>query len=831
MRRLLLLSFVLIACGGDDDGPLRPCETTSECSEGFICRDNVCVDSPPTMDAGVDAARDAALRDAGEPPCVTDEQCGEGVCVSGECCESEERVCGESCCSGAEVCFANACVVPGTTCRSAEDCDEGQYCEPSLGDGPSDMDAGVPDAGGMVCLGAAPSAGRCLDLPPRCAGEEPEPGEVCITDCEFRPPVENLDAVPQWVWGPDVETNAGRIDVWATPAVARVTDTNCDGVVDEFDPPNVIFVSGNAQGTCCSCGAGNETTCKTGVLRVVDGVTGEDVWSLRRPRDGSLGFSGLSVALGDVDHDGDMEIAAVDGEGQIVLVDHTGAVVATSDQPITGFTGNNVTGWGGGLSIADMDHDGNPEIAYGRSVFTTDGTTITRLWEGTGSWGRALTQAISVFVQLDDDADLEVLAGRTAYEPNGTIKWQNTDVPTGFSAPANFDADPEAEVVHVANGSVYLLSAADGSLVVPAIAATGSDAGNGGPPTIADFDGDGSPEIGVAWRNNYEVFQLNAAGDALESVWATPNHDFSSSVTGSTVFDFEGDGAAEVIYNDECFLWVYDGATGRVRFATPTTSFTATEASLVADVDGDGSAEIVMVSNGANPAVGPGWDCDGLFNGTDWTQPAAPGAPDEGRPGWVGSDGVAAGGAAYRGLTVFRARDNSWVGTRSLWNQHAYSVSNICGDRGDACSPPSTYGDIPVNQVDNWSVDFLNNFRQNIQGEGIFDAPDAVVSLRVVCETPTRLVAAVRNLGAAVLPEGVTVGFFVREGGGERMLGMGTTTTRLFPGQVANVEQTTDTDPMATFFARILVDPDRPVFQECRGDNNESEDATGRCLL
>jgi len=48
-----------------------------------------------------------------------------------------------------------------------------------------------------------------------------------------------------------------------------------------------------------------------------------------------------------------------------------------------------------------------------------------------------------------------------------------------------------------------------------------------------------------------------------------------------------------VIYADECWLWVYSGATGAVRLALPHTSFTGTEASLVADVDGDGNADAV----------------------------------------------------------------------------------------------------------------------------------------------------------------------------------------------------------------------------------------------
>ena len=796
---------------------------------------------PPGSDGGdLDAGPG---RDAGTPPCTTDTECGaEGVCLDGACCGSAAQVCGDACCAESETCFANACVTPGATCRSSEDCADGEYCEPSLGetppgggmDGGMGSDGGVPDSGTRVCLGAAPGAGRCLALPERCTGPV-VPGETCIRDCEFRPTVGALNATQQWSWGAETGGEFGdHIDVWATPAVGRLTDTNCDGVVDEFDPPNIVFVSGNAFGTCCSCG-GHDDSCKDGVLRMLDGQTGAEIWSLDRPFPGSLGFAGLSVAIGDVDHDGDMEIMAVSGEGYVVLLDHEGNLVAQSDVAINRFRGARVTGWGGALSVADMDHDGDPEIAYGRSVFTTDGTSVRFLWEGAGSWGRSITHAISVFVNLDDDPELELLAGRTAYDPDGSVKWENTEIPVGFSAPANFDDDAAPEIAHVANGRLYLLDASDGTELVPSLAApTGpTTPGNGGPPTIADFDGDGLPEIGVAWRNNYQVVQLTADGTGLEQLWATPSHDFSSSVTGSTVFDFEGDGAAEVIYNDECFLWVYDGATGAVRFATPTTSFTATEASLVADVDSDGSAEIVMISNGASPSS---WQCDRPDTGTmtDWTLPAPMGAPDFGRPGWVGSDGVGRGGQAYRGLTVFRAADNSWVGTRSLWNQHAYSVSNICGDRGDACTPPSTYGDIPRNQVDNWGVGFLNNFRQNIQGEGIFDAPDATVSLEVVCTTPARLRASVRNLGAAVLASGVEVGFYIDEPGGERELGRATTTTALFPGQVQVLEIEAPPDVVAmgsSFIARILIDPARPLFQECRDDNNASEYIMPRCLM
>ena len=222
-------------------------------------------------------------------------------------------------------------------------------------------------------------------------------------------------------------------------------------------------------------------------------------------------------------------------------------------------------------------------------------------------------------------------------------------------------------------------------------------------------------------------------------------------MTGSSVFDFEGDGRAEVVYADECFLWVYDGQTGAVRFATPHTSFTATEASLVADIDGDGRADMLMVSNGADPSAA-GWKCDIA----PWNQ------PDRvvGRPAWT----PPAGATAYRGLALFSDRANSWVGTRTLWNQHSYHVSNICDERDSACSPPGHYGSIPRWEQRNWAVPWLNNYRQNVQDRGLFDAPDVVVFLAMECSEPLTARIQIRNIGLASVPTGVEVGVFKKVG-------------------------------------------------------------------
>jgi Tfp pilus tip-associated adhesin PilY1 len=72
--------------------------------------------------------------------------------------------------------------------------------------------------------------------------------------------------------------------------------------------------------------------------------------------------------------------------------------------------------------------------------------------------------------------------------------------------------------------------------------------------------------------------------------------DFSGLAT-ATAFDFLGDGVAEAIYADETQIYVFDGKTGQINLTSPRQSGTLIEYPVVADIDNDGSAEIVYVSN------------------------------------------------------------------------------------------------------------------------------------------------------------------------------------------------------------------------------------------
>ena len=88
-------------------------------------------------------------------------------------------------------------------------------------------------------------------------------------------------------------------------------------------------------------------------------------------------------------------------------------------------------------------------------------------------------------------------------------------------------------MVIVNSGKVCLIDGADGHTIWGPSLVDGC----GGAPTVADVDGDGYPEIGVAGMRDY--FCLATDG-ALK--WRDPGQDLTSSATGSSVFDIEGDG-------------------------------------------------------------------------------------------------------------------------------------------------------------------------------------------------------------------------------------------------------------------------------------------------
>ena len=384
-----------------------------------------------------------------------------------------------------------------------------------------------------------------------------------------------------------------------------------------------------------------------GILRAISGLDGREIWTVNNSAYEVRGEAG--VAVGDIDQDGKPEIIAVHESRRVIVFENDGAFkwLGPVIPSPSGFQE-------GSASIADLDHDGSPEIVFGATVVNSNGTLR---WQGNQGIGDNVVGSLSIVSDLDLDGNPEVIAGRTAYRADGAIYW-NTAFPDGFTATGNFDQDQFPEIVLVASGSVYLLEH-NGQLKWGPVSIPGG--GNGGAPTIADVDKDGQPEIGVAGASRYAVFETNGS-----LKWQATIQDGSSNVTGSSVFDFDGDGSAEIVYGDELFLRIYRGTDGAELYKLAKGSGTTYELPVIADVDADGRAEIVAVAN--NYAFGN-----------------------------------------QNGIYVIGGANNNWVGTRRIWNQHAYHITNINED-----------GSIPRFEQPNWLTPELNNFRLNTfaPGEG-----------------------------------------------------------------------------------------------------------------
>ncbi len=396
------------------------------------------------------------------------------------------------------------------------------------------------------------------------------------------------------------------------------------------------------------------------------------------------------------------------------------------------------------------------------NIITT--VNIGSLDTGTPDKGSPFFGSIPILADFDNDGQIEFCDTKLWRWNMGKSAWEQV-ITTYSTAPSlyayadfgkpksdgtfDFDTlDGIAEIVAINQDTlqdvrIYSLA---GTLLMK-VGLPKSNITSGGPPNIGDFDGDGLPEIGVASKDTYSVFdprckEKSDTCEAANTLWTSKSQDVSSGATGSSTFDFDSDGRMEVVYADECYTRIYDGATGDVLFSSFRSSYTAYENPIIADVDGDMSAEIVIgsdkISNPVTCAVvdpihhgircSEDGDCysrtcvDGYCRCKDdsecnlkydakenslnqyvCTEPLAPQKSVDGKVCRASHPK----GMTRTGFRVLRDRLDRWASARSIWNQHAYSVTNVNDD-----------GSIP--KTSDWKMNFLdpklNNYRQNSQG-------------------------------------------------------------------------------------------------------------------
>lgn len=593
------------------------------------------------------------------------------------------------------LCHESECVPDRGACCSDDDCQNDTRCSTQSSDGGS--------------------CGICLDW------KDGESDKMCqgngFSATDFKAPVDHCQ------WPPKGGTPPSSRDVVMTPLVI---DLDADGL------PEIVFSPQTSAGPS----------------RLV-AMSGKDC-SVRYDVAANLqGFSQLAAA--DLDGDRLPEIVGIlasgaPGAGHPVGVfdGKTGVLIASSSESYV--LSGGVSFDCSGPAIADLDGDGKPEIVVGGMALRFDRASgrLTRVFNSpvTGAtWG-----TLTLVEDMDGDGKPEIVSGNRIYDGlTGTDKTPSSMASLshgGYSAIGDFNKDGNPDLVFVQSASgdqkVAVVDVKGDKFLMPL---TTVPNGWGGPPTVADFDGDGVPDFGTAGPTSYYVFSLNCLktpkpsncrGSIPGVLWNTVTKDRSSGGTASSVFDFNGDGRAEVVYRDECWLRVYNGPDGKTVFARPITSGTALEMPIVADVDNDGHADLVVPSDSIQ---GDGYCSDQN--------------PERDT------------GLAHRGATqgVFVLKDplNRWMPSRPLWNQHTYHITNVSDDTT-----------IPAKETPNISK--YNNYRQNIQGSFVKTVPLPDVTSegssgpdQTDCSKRWKLYAQICNRGADPIATTVPGAFYKQD--------------------------------------------------------------------
>ena len=341
----------------------------------------------------------------------------------------------------------------------------------------------------------------------------------------------------------------------------------------------------------------------------------------------------------------------------------------------------------GMVSFADFNGDGFPEVYAGSDIF--DAATLKWLCSGPESGNKGLSYrgsapgvvnshrcyyAMSLAADVLGDATQELICGNTIYDVNitsrtnpalnaitvnKTITPPSGYTPDGHVSLADFDLDGECEVLVTRNntddhtmGMVYFYAykPSNGQIIfqktVPCLCT--------GYPLIGNIDDDPHPEIVFlekqeSWQPMYIYCWRYTTPTGLTTVWQH-QHDDLSGQTGITLFDFNQDDIMELVYRDSENLRIINGSgkshiTGNdtIRpyniFTRMMAAGTGCEYPIVADVNSDGSAEIVVSGMLDQYAYLPG----------------------------VG------------GLHMF-GNPGNWAPARPVWNQYMYHVTNVNED-------------------------------------------------------------------------------------------------------------------------------------------------------
>ncbi|MGA9523477.1 MAG: FG-GAP-like repeat-containing protein [Myxococcaceae bacterium] len=579
-------------------------------------------------------------------------------------------------------------------------------------------------------------------------------------------------------WEPLLEVCAPPVEVGEclqAPAASQTPEVLWHHAAeDDFDQsistPVVVDVNGDGAADVLATFFTAETGVEgPAIIRALSGLDGRQLW--KTPLDAQHGPAGAAqLAVARLVENRPLTVLAAERDGTLAAFDATTGARLWRTRTSSGSPAPCQIGWGAPL-VANLDGVGTPEIVCSLTVFDAHGVLRWSAEGGTDApWGAMVAAG-----DLDGDGTLEITDGRHAYRHDGSLYWKVAEGGGGLAGIADFlrspwDLAPDGvpEVVLIRDGRIELLEGRTGQrLVGPTNLPSSINSfcysreqvvpGRGGPPAIADLDGDGSPEVVVASGECIAAMSLTRdSGPAQWTMrWGMTAVDRSSSTTAAALFDFDADGTLDVVYAGETKLHFLRGDLGTPSFEPLShCSGTLYESPVVADVDGDGSANVVVAVNTHQ--------ADALWCSFNV------------RPG----------------ITVYRELEGRWANARGIWNQHGYHPSGVCDGHDAVCESSGTSndpGNIPRVFPEPYSPEH-NVMRANSHGPW---APLGVPNLRIthvvasalLCPEEESVMVRVVNTGQAPARAGTPMTLW-RD---EAVLAQGVLSVPLRPGQAVVV--------------------------------------------
>ncbi len=256
------------------------------------------------------------------------------------------------------------------------------------------------------------------------------------------------------------------------------------------------------------------------------------------------------------------------------------------------------TGWYASPAVADLDNDGQMDVVWGSyDVVALNGSTGAVKWRGTNS--SRVWPGIAI-ADLTGDGTLEVIVGRggnqlTVYSNTGSVLWTRNPFADGevrTLAVADLENDGQFEIIvgRASSGGTLQLSVyePDGSVRPGWPARHSADPGFGAGMynenvTVGDVNGDGFKEV-IGPTDTHYCTTLDRNGNQIAA-----NAIYGAGKVWSQV-GIHVDQAADLRGFANC------GTEHRPNFANC--------APAIADVDGNGTQEIILTGDVYNCAIG-----------------------------------------------------------------------------------------------------------------------------------------------------------------------------------------------------------------------------------